>query len=162
MRTAQETGFTLTVTQRPRNHTLSTAGSELVDIIRFLESKGLLCLICGEEAEWSTTWEHGKDEPCCSEHLQKHRKYHERKTENKLYRGLLRRLKALSKDSWSGRRGDPPLDPGGAPASELRPGNVGKVVPPRTQEVDWEFGNGIKGRVKTSRDPLGADVDCYK
>ena len=137
-------------------------GSELLEIIRFLESKGLLCLVCGEEAEWCTTWEHGKEEPCCSEHLQKHRKYHERKTTNKLYRSLLSRLQALSETHGGGLgTGNPPSNQGWTGAPELHPVHVGKKLSALPQEVVAQSGQSSRARRQTGRDPLGADFHCH-
>lgn len=144
--------------------------SEAADIIHFLEQRGLLCLVCGEEAEWCTTWEHGKEQPACSNHLQKHRTYNDRKTTNVLYRRLLSSIrnwsrKGVPQNGWGRtggepRRGDPPLDPGGAPASELHSSNLDEKLDAIGKEMARAKRLG-GGGVKASRDPLGADALGY-
>lgn len=139
--------------------------SEAADIIRFLEQKGLLCKECGEEATFHSDW---LDHHSCPKHLKPGHgtNYYEQHTKNKLYRNLLRLIgewhtEGLSQAGWRSRRGDAPLDPGGAPASELHPVNVGKELPTVTQALaraHVRYGGGVKG----GGDPLGADVDCYK
>ncbi len=140
--------------------------SEAVSIIRFLESKGLLCKECGREATFFTGWE-GAEGGHCKDHVPSWNKgYREQRTTNGLYRSLLTRLhewagEALSEIGGGIGRSDPPLDPGGAPASELRPSNMGEELSANTQEVDTSASGGYRARGKASRDPLGADVDCY-
>lgn len=137
-------------------------GSELVDIIRFLESKGLVCKVCGEEGLFFSEWD--PDGGFCKAHRPAwNHEYKEKPITNRSYRAVFSRLQELLKTSgqFRSRATDAPLDTGGAPASELHSVHLGKELPAHLEEVASQLSKERGIRRFPSRDPLGADVHCH-
>jgi hypothetical protein len=160
------TGFTRIAPPSMKVPTLSVTDSQAAEIIQFLEERSLLCKECGEEATFYSDWlRHG----CCEAHLRVGHgsNYHERKTTNKLYRRLLSSLGEWARqgvpETSGGGGGDHPASPGvHADPPQLHPSDLGKELSTNLEEVarrlqGFDFSGGL-----LRRDPLGADIDCYK
>jgi hypothetical protein len=136
--------------------------SELVDIIRFLESKGLLCSACGQEATWFTGWE-GSEGGVCKKHIPEWRKkeFREQRTNNRLYRRLLSRVEELLTASLGGGGSNTASGPGGTPAPELHPSDMGEKLSACVTKVAPSAKEFCGARRLPSRDSLGSDALGY-